>query len=230
MLCLNDIQLRLGDFELSANDCFQPGEKVAVIGPSGCGKSTLLGALAGFQDLTRGQITWNDKPLVKGPINRPMSILFQDNNLFPHLTVFQNAALGINPNLRLSDADRDRVDRALSDVGLNEKHDVKPGELSGGQMSRAALARVLLRDQPILLLDEPFAALGPALRHDMMDLVDQFAAKSNVLVLMVTHDPEDAKRFSDKTVLIDGGVAQPARATKDLFENPPNALKAYLGA
>jgi thiamine transport system ATP-binding protein len=105
----------------------------------------------------------------------------------------------------------------------------KPGALSGGQQSRAALARALLRARPILLLDEPFSALGPALKADMIDLVTEIAGETGALVLMVTHDPADARRFADRTILVSDGIAAAPVLTEDLFRRPPPALRDYLG-
>ena len=107
--------------------------------------------------------------------------------------------------------------------------DRKPGALSGGQQSRAALARVLLQDRPLLLLDEPFAALGPALKVEMLDLVAELAAETGATLLMISHDPDDARRITDLAILVAEGVAHPPRSTADLLDNPPPALKAYLG-
>jgi thiamine transport system ATP-binding protein len=117
----------------------------------------------------------------------------------------------------------------LAQVGLAGLGARKPDQLSGGQQGRVALARALVRARPILLLDEPFAALGPALKSEMLDLVDQVAAQTGAVVLMVTHDPNDAKMFADKTVFVDSGHANPPIPTKALFENPPAALRSYLG-
>jgi thiamine transport system ATP-binding protein len=105
----------------------------------------------------------------------------------------------------------------------------KPGSLSGGQQSRAALARALLRARPILMLDEPFAALGPALKADMLALVDEIADETGALVLMVTHDPADATRFARDVILVADGEAFPPEPTDSLFAAPPPALRAYLG-
>ena len=127
---------------------------------------------------------------------------------------------------------------ALAD--LAPRHDVKvivlsgmggrkPSQLSGGQIGRAALARALLRARPILLLDEPFAALGPALKAEMLDLVTETANETGATVLMVTHDPADARRFAEATVLVANGVAAAPQPTTDLFANPPAALREYLG-
>lgn len=163
------------------------------------------------------------------PGDRPLSILFQDQNLFPHLTVAQNLGLGLSPRLRLTAEDHARIETTLQRVDLGGMGMRKPGQLSGGQMGRAALARALLRARPILLLDEPFAALGPALKAEMLDLVAETASETGAAVLMVTHDPADARRFASLTVLVEGGVAHPPQPTAALFANPPPALQAYLG-
>jgi thiamine transport system ATP-binding protein len=157
-------------------------------------------------------------------------VLFQDNNLFPHLTIAENVGLGLRPDLRLSIGERDAIARILEQVGLNGFGSRKPSALSGGQQSRAALARVLLADRPIVLLDEPFSALGPGLKEDMLDLVKtQLAAKERTLI-MVTHDPADAKRIADDVVLVADGSAEKPVATQALFDNPPPALIDYLGS
>lgn len=229
MLRLDRLDIRQDSFRLTADWSVPKAAKVAVIGPSGAGKSTLLMALAGFVPYG-GRITWEGHdigPLAPG--ERPLSILFQDQNLFPHLTLAQNLGLGISPRLRLSAHDHQRIAATLARVGLAGMEARKPGQLSGGQMGRAALARALLRARPILLLDEPFAALGPALKAEMLDLVTETAAETGSAVLMVTHDPADAKRFADLTVLVADGIAQPPMPTAELFANPPPALREYLG-
>lgn len=205
------------------------GARVAVIGPSGAGKSTLLMTLAGFVS-HGGRILWLGTNIgALPPGDRPLSILFQDQNLFPHLTLAQNLGLGLSPRLRLTPDDHRRVEMTLDRVGLGGMGARKPGQLSGGQMGRAALARALLRARPILLLDEPFAALGPALKAEMLDLVAETATETGATVLMVTHDPADARRFAGLTVLVADGIAQAPQPTAELFANPPPALQAYLG-
>ena len=229
MLRLDHVDIRQEGFRLTADWSVGKGARVAVIGPSGAGKSTLLMALAGFVPHL-GRITWDGSDL--GPLapgDRPLSILFQDQNLFPHLTLAQNLGLGLSPRLRLTPADHDRIRATLARVGLSGMAERRPGQLSGGQIGRAALARALLRARPILLLDEPFAALGPALKAEMLDLVSETATETGALVLMVTHDPADARRFADQTVLVAEGVAQAPMPTADLFANPPPALRDYLG-
>ena len=118
---------------------------------------------------------------------------------------------------------------ALAHVGLAGLGDRLPGALSGGQQSRVALARVLVRRKPLVLLDEPFAALGPALRAEMLDLVARVAQETGATVLMVSHDPDDARRIAALTIYLGEGRAEPPLPTEALFAEPPAALAAYLG-
>ncbi len=230
MLTLEGARIVQDDFSLEANWSVAAGERVAIIGPSGGGKSTLLLTIAGFVPLTAGRINWARQDLaLLSPGDRPLSLLFQDQNLFPHLTIAQNLGLGLNPSLKLTAEQQDQIDLALERVGLAGMGPRKPGSLSGGQQGRAALARALLRARPMLLLDEPFAALGPALKAEMLDLVAEVAGATGATVLMVTHDPSDAKRFADQTVLVADGIAHPPQPTAQLFANPPSSLAAYLG-
>lgn len=230
MLTCEGLILRQGTFSLSADITFETGKAVALIGPSGAGKSTLLAAIAGFLSPEAGRLVWDGADLTKtGPGDRPVSMLFQDNNLFPHLTAAQNIGLGLRSNLRLSTADQSKVSNALSEVGLQGFADRKPSALSGGQQSRVALARVLVADRPIVLLDEPFAALGPALKDEMLDLVRSQLVGAGKTIIMVTHDPTDARRIADMAAVVaDGQVAQPV-AVDLLLNNPPATLRAYLG-
>jgi thiamine transport system ATP-binding protein len=230
MLTLEGTRIVQDDFSLEANWSVAAGERVAIIGPSGGGKSTLLLTIAGFVPLTAGRISWAGQDMAPlAPGDRPLSLLFQDQNLLPHLTVAQNLGLGLDPALKLTADQYDQIDLALVRVGLADMGARKPGSLSGGQQGRAALARALLRARPMLLLDEPFAALGPALKAEMLDLVAEVAGANGATVLMVTHDPSDAKRFADQTVLVADGIAHPPQPTARLFDNPPSALAAYLG-
>lgn len=230
MLSLENLTISQGDFALAAHWQVPKGARIAVIGPSGAGKSTLLSVIAGFLRPDSGRVLWQGTDLtVQEPGVRPVTTLFQDQNLFPHLTIAQNLGLGISPNLRLTKADEARIDAALNRTGLTGLGPRKPAQLSGGQQSRAALARALLRDKPILLLDEPFAALGPALKAEMLGLVSELADEAATTVLMVTHDPQDALAFASLTCLVAGGVAHAPQPTEALLHNPPPELAAYLG-
>lgn len=230
MLKIDDVLIARDDFMLNADLELQSGRRYAVIGPSGAGKSTLLGALAGFVPLALGRIRWNGTDISdRAPGDRPMAMLFQDNNLFPHLTIAQNVGLGIRPDMRLSTVQREAVDHALDRVGLEGKGDVRPGNLSGGQQSRAALARVLVQDRPILMLDEPFAALGPALKDEMLGLVQELLEETGAALLMVTHSPDDVLRIAQEVIFVAEGVAQAPESAVELMANPPQALRDYLG-
>ena len=231
MLTLDALTVRQGGFELHANWSVAAAERVAIIGPSGGGKSTLLMAIAGFIPAVSGRVLWQGRDLGDVPPGaRPVSMLFQDQNLFPHLTLAQNLGLGLSPDLRLTAAQQGQIEAVLRRVGLGDMGARKPAQLSGGQQGRAALARALLRARPVLLLDEPFAALGPALKVEMLEVVAEVASETGAAVLMVTHDPADARRFADKTVLVVEGVAQAPQPTAALFANPPDALRDYLGS
>jgi thiamine transport system ATP-binding protein len=158
-----------------------------------------------------------------------MTMLFQDNNLFPHLSITQNVGLGLRGDLRLTADERAKVESALFRVGLADMADRKPGSLSGGQQSRAALARVLVQARPLVLLDEPFAALGPALRTEMLDLVQQLVTETGASLIMVTHDPKDVAQIADEVIFVANGTAHAPEPAQELMDNPPPELRAYLG-
>jgi len=215
------MSLDFGEFTLSANWQVPAGAKLAVIGPSGAGKSSLLLAMAGFLQPAKGRIFWDGQDITLLPAQgRPVSMLFQDQNLFPHLTLAQNIVLGLTAGRRAAPDQLARADLALARVGLQGMGGRKPAQVSGGQMARAALARVLLQARPLLLLDEPFAALDAALRVDMLDLLDQVAFETQATVLLVSHDLRDAQRFASHVVQVLGGVAA-APVAKDAFFTAP---------
>ncbi|MEP2682024.1 MAG: ATP-binding cassette domain-containing protein [Sulfitobacter sp.] len=230
MLTLEGMRIERGDFSLSADMTLAPGRSYAVIGPSGSGKSTLLAAICGFVPVAAGRLLRKGVEITdQHPGQRGMTMLFQDNNLFPHLTVRQNVGLGLRPDLRLKAADREAIDAALSRVGLSDHAAKRPGALSGGQQSRVALARVLVQARPWVLLDEPFAALGPALRIEMLDLVQDLARETGAGLIMVTHAPDDVRRIADEVIFVEGGRAHAPGPAAELLDNPPPALRAYLG-
>jgi thiamine transport system ATP-binding protein len=230
MLKLDAVVIDNGGFDLTADFEVQSGRKIAVIGPSGAGKSTLIGGIVGFLPVTSGRIAWNGRDITQlAPGKRPLAMLFQDGNLFPHLTVGQNVGLGLHPDLRLDAAEWNRVETAITRVGLSGLKDRKPAALSGGQQSRAALARVLVQGRPLLLLDEPFAALGPAMKIEMLGLVDALVRETGATLLMVSHDPDDARRIADEVILVVDGKAFAPQDTETLLNDPPPALRDYLG-
>ena len=182
------------------------GERIAIVGPSGAGKSTLLNLIAGFVLPTRGEIWLNgENHTQSAPYERPVSMLFQENNLFPHLTVQQNLALGLKTSLKLTALEQDQIEQVADAVGLTSFLFRLPNSLSGGQKQRVALARCLLRDKPILLLDEPFSALDPGLRLEMLNLIDELCHSKNLTLLLVTHQPSELTGKVDRMLRIENG-------------------------
>ena len=223
-----DLVLGRGAFRLSANWSLPSGASLALIGPSGAGKSLFLGGLAGFETVHQGRVLIHKKDATAlAPSDRQLTLMFQDHNLFPHLTVFQNVALGITPSLKLSDEAATRVETALSEVELAGFSDRFPSQLSGGQQSRVALARALIRERAWLLLDEPFSALGPGLRREMLALVEELRTGHQATLIFVTHSPQDAQKADFVSVVSDGVVGEPADA-EALFADPPEVLRDYL--
>ncbi len=205
-ITMTGVELRLGTHDFQFDCALPQGRIIAVAGPSGSGKSTFLNLLAGFEQPDRGRVLLAGQDVTgKHPAERPVSLVFQDNNLFAHLDLFTNVGLGISPSLRLSAQDRQRVSEALARVGLPGFEKRKPGTLSGGERQRAAFARALVRDKPILLLDEPFAALDPGLRSGMVELLKTLHRETGNTVLIVSHDPTEVRRLADHAVFIDGG-------------------------
>ena len=230
VLKINNVHIAQGGFRLTASLPLLEAGIYAVMGPSGAGKSSLLAALAGFLALQEGQVLWEGRDIAAlPPAQRPMATLFQDNNLFPHLSAARNIALALTRRAKLTAYQTDQVETALERVGLAGFGTKKPPQLSGGEQSRVALARVMLQDKPILLVDEPFSALGPALKAEMLDLLGELARERGSLVMMVTHDPADALRIAEKTIVVAEGTAHPPEQTEGLLQNPPPALAAYLG-
>lgn len=207
-----------------------PGRIVAVMGPSGAGKSTLLNLVAGFETPATGRILIGGRDVtVLPPSQRPVSMIFQENNLFAHLTVEKNVGLGISPSLRLSAADRLKIAGALERTGLAGMAGRLPRELSGGERQRAALARILVREQPVLLLDEPLASLGPALRREMLDLVGELHAERRPTLFLVSHYPDDARRIAEYVVFVEDGKISAEGEAEQFFEHGgPAAFRRYV--
>ncbi len=208
MLTLNKLTYLYQHLPMRFSFSAQPGERLAILGPSGAGKSTLLSLLGGFLPVSQGSLLMQGVDHTRSvPAARPVSMLFQENNLFPHLTVQQNMGLGLHPGLKLTREQQQQISAIAEQTGLLDLLPRLPGELSGGQRQRVALARCLLRNQPILLLDEPFSALDPALRGEMLQLVRSVCESRNITLLMVSHSLEDAQQIAPRSlVIVDGRV------------------------
>ena len=207
------------------------GAWLALIGPSGGGKSTLLSLIAGFETPASGQVTIGGRDMAGvEPAARPVTTLFQEGNLFAHLSAAQNVGLGLDPRLKLDRAGRAKVAAALAEVGLAGMEERLPGQMSGGERQRVALARSLVRARPVLLLDEPFAALGPALKREMLALVGRLRQERALTVVMVTHSPEDLLCGPDRAAFVEGGrVLAEAPPDRLLAAAEPPQIAAYLG-
>lgn len=208
----------------------QKGDIVALIGQSGSGKSTLLALLAGFLPPKTGEICFNGVSLLnKAPDKRPFSFLFQSDNLFGHLTARQNIALGLSTGYRLSPAEQSAIELAAKQVGVDAYLDRLPEQLSGGQQQRVALARCFVQSKEYWLLDEPFSALDPVIRSQMLTLVKQLACAAQKTIIMVTHELTDAKRIASHFAFVDKGKIAAFGAIDELnSQHPCKALGDFV--
>ena len=230
-ITMDQVALRRGDLEMCFDTRFEAGGITAIIGPSGAGKSTLLNLIAGFDLPESGQIRIGEQTVdALGPAERPVCMVFQENNLFSHLSVELNVSLGIHPSLFRRPDDQQQVSEALERVGLSGFEQRMPGSLSGGERQRVAIARALVRRKPVLLLDEPFAALGPRLRRDMLRLISELQAQSGMTTLLVTHQPEDAVDIANDILFINAGKSiASGPADRFLQRDDIDGLRSYLG-
>lgn len=228
MLKLN-FSLKESYLTISTNISLEPDKIYAVVGPSGAGKSTFLNLISGFASISSGTITWNGEEISNlPPAKRSVSILFQDNNLFPHLSVWRNLALAVTHWPKISRDNEEKLKAVMSEVGILGLENRKPSQLSGGQQSRVALARVLLQKNKILLLDEPFSALGPSLKDQMLELIKKIAKNKKLLVLMVTHEPADAKKVASQTLVVKDKKVHPPLITEKALDPINGPLANYL--
>ena len=230
MLQVKNLVVDLDGFKLTADFEIAKGSLISIVGPSGAGKSTLLNTLAGFIPVTSGTIKWNGLEITKqDPGLRPLSILFQDYNLFSHLTVKDNIAIGLRPNLKLNDLETDLVNSVIEEVGLSKFKFTKPFQLSGGQRSRVSLARSIVRSKPILLLDEAFSGLGPALRTEMIKLIKNKSIKEKITLIMVSHHIKDAMELDQKVIFVNGGETMKPINISVFINSKDENIREYIG-
>jgi len=230
MLELNQIYHRYGpqlEFEFSLK--LNTADSLAIIGPSGAGKSTLLDLISGFVSPSKGNIIFAQEDITHlSPGKRPTNMLFQENNLFSHLNIFDNIAIALNSSLNINQAQKELVEHALERVMLAGFFRRFPHQLSSGQKQRVALARIIVRQKPILLLDEPFSFLDPPLRIEMLDLVKSLQKEHSFIMLMVTHNYSDAVRSCNKTCFVQNGQILHFSNTEKFIESTTNPLiKSY---
>lgn len=209
----------------------EAGEFFAFLGPSGCGKTTLLRLIAGFESAQEGQVIIGDKEVsYLPPWQRNLGMVFQSYALWPHMTIRKNVAFGLEERHLSRSEIRTRVDRALDLVGLLELADRRPSQLSGGQQQRVALARTIVVEPQVLLLDEPLSNLDAKLRVQMRRELRQLQRKLSLTTIFVTHDQEEANTTADRIAVIDDGIIQQIGTPMELYDRPANLFVAnFLG-
>jgi len=214
------------------NLVIEPGEFFALLGPSGSGKSTLLRLIAGFNPAQSGRL------LIDGvdvsaipPWSRNVGMVFQNYALWPHMTVRQNVAFGLEERRLAKSVIADKVRAALALVNLSEYGERRPSQLSGGQQQRVALARTIAIEPKVLLLDEPLSNLDAKLRVQMRNELRSLQRKLGITTIFVTHDQEEALTTADRIAVMDEGVIQQIGTPMDLFDNPVNRFVAtFVGS
>lgn len=229
LLRLDNVSKQFGQVQAVQNISLNinKGELVTFIGPSGCGKTTLLRMIAGFYKPTSGGIYLgetkiNDFP----PEKRATGMVFQNYALFPHMTVFENVAYGLDILKKTKREKRSLVQEALSQVRLEGYEDRKPRELSGGQQQRVAIARCLVLKPKVLLLDEPLSNLDANLRNTMRDEIKRLKEDLDLTIIFVTHDQEEALSISDRVMVLNEGRLQQLDRPEVIYKQPANAFVA----
>lgn len=203
------------------------GEFFTLLGPSGSGKTTLLKVLAGFEGLSKGRVMLDGKDI--GPVSvakRNIGMVFQNYALFPHMTVAGNVAFPLEMRSQPSNTIKQRVDGALSLVDMNDYGHRFPHQLSGGQQQRVAVARALVFEPDILLMDEPLGALDKNLRQSLQFELKQLHRRLGVTILYVTHDQEEAMHLSDRIVVLNNGRVEQIGTPETLYFNPASEFVA----
>lgn len=230
---IEDVHLSFGKTEVlkGVNLDIKPGEFFAFLGPSGSGKSTLLRAIAGFGPDPKGRILIGDKDVVgMSPWTRNVGMVFQSYALWPHMSVRDNVGFGLRERKMPTSQIRPKVDAALDLVGLSHLADRMPNQLSGGQQQRIALARTIVVEPEVLLLDEPLSNLDASLRVQMRRELLRLQRQLGLTTIFVTHDQEEANTTSDRMAVLDGGVIQQVGSPQDLYDKPANLFVAnFLG-
>ena len=230
---LHDVTKRFGDY-VAVDDLtleVRDGEFFSLIGPSGCGKTTTLRMIAGFEQPTEGAIFIGGQHVEGIPAHhRPVNTVFQNYALFPHMTVAQNVAFGLEMQKVAAPEIKRRVAEALELVRLPQMADRKPRQLSGGQQQRVALARALVNRPQVLLLDEPLGALDLKLRRAMQIELKHIQSEVGITFIYVTHDQEEAMTMSDRIGIMSDGVLQQVGSPHEVYEKPVNRFVAdFIG-
>lgn len=209
----------------------QEGELITLLGPSGCGKTTTLRMVAGFEFPSAGRIVLDGQEINSlPPHKRDMSMVFQSYALFPHLTVFENVAYGLNVQRLNKKTIAERVGRVLDLVHLQGYGDRAPGQLSGGQQQRVALARALVMEPKVLLMDEPLSNLDAKLREEMRTEIRRIQRELNITSVYVTHDQIEAMTLSDRIVIMNEGLIEQVGTPVEIYRFPNSRFVAnFIG-
>lgn len=207
------------------------GELIALLGPSGCGKTTTMRAIAGLMPAKTGSILIDGQDMTRVAANkRGIGLVFQSYALFPHLSAFENAAFGLRLQRRSEAEIKDRTQAALERVGLTHLATRKPAEMSGGQQQRLALARSLVMEPKVLLLDEPLSNLDARLRLEMRTELQRLQKETGITMVFVTHDQSEALALADRVVLMRDGLIEQIGSPDDLYNKPVTAFAAdFMG-
>lgn len=219
------------DVLLGVNFDIHAGGFLTLLGPSGCGKSTALKLISGLEDVTDGQILLDGQDVTSKPAaERNLGMVFQNYALFPHMSVADNIIYGLKVRKVARDKQQASLKRVADLMALSALLDRKPAQLSGGQQQRVALARVLVSDRPLVLMDEPLSNLDAKLRVEIRSEIRALNKKLGITVLYVTHDQSEALSMSDTVVLMNAGKAAQIGTPKDLYDRPENTFAAsFIG-
>ena len=230
---LSDLTLAYGDSVAvpNLNLDVREGELIALLGPSGCGKTTTMRAIAGLMPAASGTISIDGRDVTRVPANkRGIGLVFQSYALFPHLSAFENVAFGLRLKKRAKAEIKTRTETGLATVGLSHLADRKPAEMSGGQQQRLALARSLVMEPKVLLLDEPLSNLDARLRLEMRNELQRVQRHTGVTMVFVTHDQSEALALADRIVLMRDGVIEQLGTPDELYNAPRTAFAAdFMG-
>ena len=207
-------------------------EFIAFVGPSGCGKSTTLRMIAGFEEITSGDLFIDGKRVNEvAPADRGISMVFQNYALYPHMTVEKNISYGLKNMKVPADEIKKKVDWAIDILGLEEYRYRKPKNLSGGQRQRVALGRAIVKDQKVFLMDEPLSNLDAKLRVSMRNEISKLHRNLGSTTIYVTHDQVEAMTMADRIVIMKDGVIQQVGKPMELYDHPVNKFVAgFIGS
>jgi len=230
---LRDIRKSFGETEIikGVSLTIEPSEFIVLVGPSGCGKSTLLRLIAGLEDISDGDLLFNDESVNEfGPAKRRVGMVFQSYALYPHMTVAENVGFGLKLAKKPKEERERRVREALEILQLDHLADRKPADMSGGQRQRVAIGRAIVRKPNVFLFDEPLSNLDTALRVQMRMEIGRLHRRLRNTVVYVTHDQVEAMTLADRIVVLEAGHVRQIGAPMDLYRYPANQFVAgFIG-